>query len=94
MLHQRVSFELPNLCLEFKFEYGTIGTYDVTFMVGTTCDLFRRQFCWKVFAIRLQYRTFKETLKIRRHHPFKLDFGFTTTCIMIVYENIMKSGTD
>ena len=48
----------------------------------------------KVFVIRLLYRTFKEKLKIQGHHLFKLGFGFTTTCIMIVCENAMKSGTN
>ena len=61
-------------------------------MVGTACELFRRHFGWKVFVIRLLYRTLKEKLKIQGHHPFKLGFVFTTTCIMIVYENVMKSG--
>ena len=69
-------------------------TYDVTFMVGTACDFFRRRFGWNVFVIRLLYRTFNEKLKIQGHHPFKLGFGFTTTCIIIVYENVMKSGTN
>ena len=54
----------------------------------------RRHFGWQVFVIRLLYRTFKEKLKIQGHHPFKLCFGFTTTCLMIVYENVMKSGTN
>ena len=66
----------------------------VTFKVGTTCDFFRRHFGWNVFVIRLLYRKFKEKLKILGHHPFKLGFGFTATCIMIVYENVMKSGTN
>ena len=35
---------------------------------------------------------FKEKLKIQGHHPFKLGFDFTT--IIIVYENVMKSGTN
>ena len=55
---------------------------------------FRRQFGLKVFVIRLLYRTSKEKLKIQGHHPFKLGFGFTATCIMIVYENVMKSGVN
>ena len=63
------------------------------FMVVTACEFFRRHFGWKVFVIRLLYRAFKEKLKIQGQHPFKLGFGFTTTCIMIVYENVMKSGT-
>ena len=41
---------------------------------------------------RLLYRTFKEKLKIQEHHPFKLRFEFTTTCFMIVHENIIESG--
>ena len=49
---------------------------------------------WKVFVIRLLHRTFKEKLKIQGHHPFKLGFGFIATYIMIVYENVMKSGTN
>ena len=44
--------------------------------------------------MRLLYRTFKEKLKIQRHHPFKFGFGFTLTCIMVVYENVVKSGTN
>ena len=63
-------------------------------MVGSACEFFRRYFGWKVFVIRLLYRTFKEKLKIQRHHPFKFGFGFTSTCIMVVYENVMKSGTN
>ena len=62
--------------------------------MGTTCEFFRRHFGWKVFVIRLLYRTFKEKLKIQGHHPFKLDSGFTTTCIIIIYESVMKSGTN
>ena len=58
------------------------------------CEFFRRHFAWKVFVIRLQYSTFKEKLKIQGHHLFKLGFGFTTTFIMIVFENVMKSGTN
>ena len=53
---------------------------------------FRRHSGWKVFVIRLLYRTGKEKLKIQGHHPFKLGFGFTTICIIIVYENVIKSG--
>ena len=53
---------------------------------------FRRHFGLKVFVIHLLYRTFKEKLKIQGHHPFKVGFGFTITCIMIVYENVIKSG--
>ena len=48
-------------------------------------------FGWKVFVIHLPYRTFKEKLKIQGHQ-FKLGFDSKTTCIMIVYENVMKSG--
>ena len=62
--------------------------------VGMAYEFFRRYFGWKVFEIRLLYRTFKEKSKIQRHHPFKLGFGFTTTRIMIVYENVMKYGTN
>ena len=62
-------------------------------MVGTACEFFRRHFSWKVTEIYLLYRTFKEKLIIQGHHPFKLDFGFKT-CIMIVYENVMKSSTN
>ena len=36
----------------------------------------------------------KKNWKIQGHHLFKVGFGFTTTCIMIVYENVMKSGTN
>ena len=63
-------------------------------MMGMACDFFRRHFGWNVFVIRLLYRTFNEKLKIQKHHPFKLGFGFTTTYIMIVYENVMKSSTN
>ena len=63
-------------------------------MVGTACGFFRRHFVWNVFVIHLLYRTFKGKLNIQGHHPFKLGFGFTTTCIMIVYENVMESGTN
>ena len=55
---------------------------------------FQRQFDWKVLVIGLLYRTFKEKLKIQGHHPYKLGFSFTTTCIMFIYENVMKSGTN
>ena len=51
-------------------------------------------FGWKVYVIRLLYGTFKEKLKIQGQHPFKLGFDLTTTCIMIVYENVIKSGTN
>ena len=47
-----------------------------------------------MFVIRLLYRTFKEKLKIQGNHPFKLGFDFTMASIMIVYENVMKSGTN
>ena len=63
-------------------------------MVGTACEFVRRQFGWKVFVLRLLYRTFKEKLKIRGHHLFKLGFDFIMTCIMIVYENDMKFSTN
>ena len=90
-----MSFELSNSSLKLKFKPVTIATYDVTFIVSTAGEFFRRHFGWKVFVIRLLYRTFKEKLKIQGHHPFKLGFGFTTTCIiMIVYENVMTSGTN
>ena len=38
--------------------------------------------------MRLLYRTFKEKLNIQGHHFFKLGFGLTSACIMIVYENV------
>ena len=63
-------------------------------MVGTACEFFDIILVGKVFVICLLYRTFKEKLKIQGHHPFKLGFSFTSTCIMIVYENVMKSGTN
>ena len=63
-------------------------------MVGAACEFFRRHSGWKVFVIRLLLMTFKEKLKFQGHHPFKSGFGFTTTCIMIVCENVMKSGTN
>ena len=31
-------------------------------------------------------------MKIQTHHLFKVSFGLTTTCVVIVYENVMKSG--
>ena len=62
-------------------------------MVGPACEFFRRHFGWKVFVIRLLCRTFKEKLKIQGHYPFKVGFGFTTTCIMNVYEYVMKFDT-
>ena len=89
-----MSFELSNSCLKMKFEHITIATYDVRFMVGIACEFFRRHFVWKVFVICFLYRTFQEKLIFLGHHPFKLGFGFTMTCIMIVYENVMKSGTN
>ena len=55
-------------------------------------NFLRRHFGRKVFVIRLLRRTFKEKLKIQKHRPFKLDFSFTTTCIMTVYENVLESG--
>ena len=63
-------------------------------MVGTACEFFRRHAGWKVFVIRLPYKTFEKKLKTQGHHLFKLGFGFTTTCIMIIYENFMKFGTN
>ena len=39
--------------------------------------------------MRLQYRKYNEKLKIQGHCLYKLGFGFTMTCIMIVYENVM-----
>ena len=58
------------------------------------CDFFRRHFGSNVLVIRLLYSIFKEKLKIQGHHPFKLGFGYITTCLMIVYENVKKSGTN
>ena len=63
-------------------------------MVGTACDDFRRHFGWKVLIIRLLYRIVKEKLKIQGYHPFNFGFGFTSTCIMIVYDIVMKSSTN
>ena len=77
---------------KLKFQQVAIATYDVAIMVGTACEFFRPHFGWNFLVIRLLYRTFKEKLKIPGHNPFKLGFGFTTACIMIVYENVMKSG--
>ena len=79
---------------KIAFLHVTIAIYDVTLMAGTAYDFFRRHFGWKVFVIPLPYRTFKEKMKIQRPHPFKLGFGFTTTCIMIVYKNVMKYETN
>ena len=39
--------------------------------------------------MRLQYRTYNEKLNIKGHCLYKLGLGFTMTCIMIVYENVM-----
>ena len=58
------------------------------------CEFFRCHFGWKAFVIHSLYKTFKEKLKIQGHHPFKLGSGVTSTCIMIVYENVMISGTN
>ena len=63
-------------------------------MVGTACEFFRRHFGWKVFVIRLLYKPLKEKFKIQGQHPFKSYFGFTMTCLMIVYENVIKSATN
>ena len=63
-------------------------------MLGTACEFVLRHFGCKVCVIRLLNGTFKQKLKIQGDHPFKLGFAFTTTCIMIVYENVMKSGTN
>ena len=63
-------------------------------MVGTACEYFRRHSGWKVFVIRLLYKTFEKKLKTQGDHLFKLGFGFTTTCKMIIYENVMKFGTN
>ena len=60
--------------------------------MGMACDFFRRHFGWKFFVIHLLYSTFKEKFKIQRHHLFKLGFGFTASCLMIVCKNVMKSG--
>ena len=62
--------------------------------MGPACEFFRRHFGWKVFVIRLLCRNFKEKLKIQGHYPFKLGFGFTTTCTMNVYEYVMKFDTN
>ena len=64
------------------------------FMEGTAYELFRRYFGRKLFVIRLLCITFKEKLKIQEHRPLRIDFGFTTTYIMIVYENVLTSGTN
>ena len=41
--------------------------------MGSACEIFRRQFGWKVFVyIHLLCRTIKEKLKIQGHHPFKV----------------------
>ena len=55
-------------------------------------NFFCSRFGWKVFVILFLYRAFKEKLKIQGPHPFKLGFDFTTTCILIVYENVTESG--
>ena len=44
-----------------------------------------------VYVLRLLYRTFKEKLKIKYHHPFMLGFGFTSTCIKIVQLILIKA---
>ena len=63
-------------------------------MVGTACESFRNHFGRKAFLIRSLCRAFTEKMKIQEHHPFRIGFGFTLTCIMIVYENILQSGTN
>ena len=63
-------------------------------MVGVACEFFRLYFGWKVCVIRFLFGTFKEKLTIQGHHPFKLGFAFSPTCIMTVCENVMKSGTN
>ena len=78
------------LIFKIEIQHATTATYDTMFMVDMACDFFRRHFGWKVFVICLLYKTFKGKLKIQGH----LGIGFTTTCIMIVYENVMKSGTN
>ena len=45
---------------------------------------------WTLEAVYLLINLFI----IQGHHPFKLGFGFIMTCIMIVYVNVMKSGTN
>ena len=75
-----------------KFSHG--ATYDVTFLMGMACEFTRRPFGWKILVIRLLYRAFKEKMKIQGRYPLKLGFVFTTTWIMIVHENVMKSGTN
>ena len=37
-------------------------------MVGTACEFFRRHSGWKVFVIRLLYKTFEKKLKTQGHH--------------------------
>ena len=62
------------------------------FIGVTACELFRRLFGRNVFVIRLLCKTLREKRKIQEHHTFRLGFGFTTTCIMIVYENTLNSS--
>ena len=75
------------------FEIEILTRYH-SIMVGTACGFCRRHFSWKVFVIRFLYKTFKEKLKIQGQHLFTLSFGITTTCMMIVYENVLKFGTN
>ena len=58
------------------------------------CILFQRPFGRKVFVICLICRRFKEKLNIQVYQPFKLSFGFTMTCIISVYENVLKFATN
>ena len=72
----------------------TFGLFTQVSGSGPLGPLVLHHLGWKVFVIRLLYKTFKEKLKIQGKHPTQLCFGFTTTCIMIVYKNIMKSCTN
>ena len=78
------------------FEIEILIHYHGNMFMLPSCRVifFRRQFGWKVFLIGLLYWTLKNKLKIQGHHPFKLGFGFTTTRMIIVYEHVMKSGTN
>ena len=63
MQHQRRFPELSKSCLKLQFKHVTIATYDVKFMQGSTCDLFRRHFGKMVIEIRFKFSIFEEKLK-------------------------------
>ena len=69
-------------------------TDDVTFVMGTACEFYRRHLVGMPLIHGCYIGHLKKKHNIQRHHPFKFGFVFTTTCIMIVNENVMKSGSN